>query len=80
MAPSHTPPRRPRQAAGADRGGTVQAGRARRRGRGVNWENKTLFVGDNVHVMRGMNSDSVDLIYADPPSTAKSSGGVLQMR
>ena len=37
----------------------------------MNWENKTLFVGDNVHVMRGMNSDSVDLIYADPPSTVE---------
>ena len=31
-----------------------------------NWENKTLFVGDNLHVLRGMNSASVDLIYADP--------------
>lgn len=32
-----------------------------------NWENKTLFVGDNLYVLRGMNSASVDLIYADPP-------------
>ena len=32
-----------------------------------NWENKTLFVGDNLHVMRGMDSATVDLIYLDPP-------------
>ena len=32
-----------------------------------NWPNKTVFVGDNLHVMRGMNSESVDLIYLDPP-------------
>lgn len=32
-----------------------------------NFKNRTLFVGDNLHVMRGMNSESVDLIYADPP-------------
>ena len=32
-----------------------------------NWNNGTLFVGDNLDVMRGMNSGSVDLIYLDPP-------------
>ena len=32
-----------------------------------NWKNKTIFTGDNLYVMRGMNSDSVDLIYIDPP-------------
>ena len=32
-----------------------------------NWANRTIFTGDNLYVMRGMNSDSVDLIYADPP-------------
>ena len=32
-----------------------------------NWQGKTIFTGDNLHVMRGMNSDSVDLIYLDPP-------------
>ena len=32
-----------------------------------NWKNRTLFKGDNLHVMRGMNSESVDLIYLDPP-------------
>ena len=33
----------------------------------MNWKDKTVFIGDNLHVMRGMNSDSVDLIYLDPP-------------
>ncbi len=32
-----------------------------------NWINRTLWTGDNLDVMRGMNSDSVDLIYLDPP-------------
>ena len=32
-----------------------------------NWKNKTVFIGDNLHVMRGMNSGCVDLIYLDPP-------------
>ncbi len=32
-----------------------------------NWKNKTIFTGDNLHGMRGMNSESVDLIYLDPP-------------
>ncbi len=32
-----------------------------------NWANRTLWTGDNLDIMRGMNSDSVDLIYLDPP-------------
>ena len=32
-----------------------------------NWANRTIFTGDNLEVMRGMNSASVDLIYLDPP-------------
>ena len=32
-----------------------------------NWENQTMFTGDNLDIMRGMNSASVDLIYLDPP-------------
>ena len=28
---------------------------------------KTIFTGDNLPIMRGMNSASVDLIYLDPP-------------
>lgn len=29
--------------------------------------NRTIFTGDNLHVLRGMESESVDLIYLDPP-------------
>ena len=32
-----------------------------------NWNNRTLWTGDNLEIMRGMNSESVDLIYLDPP-------------
>lgn len=32
-----------------------------------NWTNQTIWTGDNLHVMRGMNSRSIDLIYLDPP-------------
>lgn len=32
-----------------------------------NWVNKTIWTGDNLYIMRGMNSASVDLIYLDPP-------------
>ncbi len=30
-------------------------------------KNRTVFIADNLHVMRGMSDDSVDLIYLDPP-------------
>lgn len=33
----------------------------------ANWENRTLFHGDNLDFMRAMNSASVDLIATDPP-------------
>ena len=32
-----------------------------------NWTNRTLFHGDNLAVLRGMNSETVDLIATDPP-------------
>ncbi len=32
-----------------------------------NWSNQTIWTGDNLDIMRGMNSASVDLIYLDPP-------------
>ena len=32
-----------------------------------NWANQTIWTGDNLEIMRGMNSESVDLIYLDPP-------------
>ena len=33
----------------------------------VNWAHQTIWTGDNLPIMRGMNSESVDLIYLDPP-------------
>lgn len=36
-----------------------------------NWADKTFFTGDNLPIMRGMNSNSVDLIYLDPPFNTK---------
>ena len=36
-----------------------------------NWKNRTLFVADNIHILRGMNSDSVDCIATDPPYNSK---------
>ena len=32
-----------------------------------NWKNKTLYRRDNLDVLRGMNSETVDLIATDPP-------------
>ena len=32
-----------------------------------NFANRTLWTGDNLDIMRGMNSETVDLIYLDPP-------------
>ena len=33
----------------------------------LNFKNRTLWTGDNLDVMRGLNSETVDLIYLDPP-------------
>ena len=33
----------------------------------TNWANQTIWTGDNLSILRGMNSESVDLIYLDPP-------------
>ncbi len=32
-----------------------------------NFKNRTLWTGDNLYVMRGLNAETVDLIYLDPP-------------
>ena len=32
-----------------------------------NWRNRTIWTRDNLHVLRGLNSATVDLIYLDPP-------------
>lgn len=36
-----------------------------------NWKNRTIFHGDNLKFLRGMNSESVDLVYLDPPFNKK---------
>ena len=36
-----------------------------------NWKHQTIWTGDNLEIMRGMNSASVDLIYLDPPFNSK---------
>jgi site-specific DNA-methyltransferase (adenine-specific) len=36
-----------------------------------NWKNRTIWTRDNLEVLRGMNSESVDLIYLDPPFNSK---------
>ena len=36
-----------------------------------NWKNQTIWTGDNLDIMRGMNSEFVDLIYLDPPFNSK---------
>ena len=40
-----------------------------RRSSGI--KNRTIFIADNLHIMRGMPDESVDLIYLDPPFNKK---------
>ena len=37
----------------------------------MNFDNRTLFIADNLDIMRGMDSDTIDLIYLDPPFNTK---------
>lgn len=37
----------------------------------MNVQNRTLFIADNLPIMRGMDSEIVDLIYLDPPFNTK---------
>ncbi|MXY14546.1 MAG: hypothetical protein F4Y53_02490 [Proteobacteria bacterium] len=37
----------------------------------TNWQNRTIWTGDCLEIMRGMNGQSVDLIYLDPPFNSK---------
>ena len=39
--------------------------------RNPNFKPKTIWTGDNLPIMRGMNSNCVDLIYLDPPFNSK---------
>ena len=32
-----------------------------------NWTNRTMWTGDNLDILRGMNSESFDLNYLHPP-------------
>ena len=32
-----------------------------------NFRNRTVWTGDNLDILRGINSESVELIYLDPP-------------
>ena len=36
-----------------------------------NFVDKTIWTGDNLDILRGLNSDSVDLICLDPPFSSK---------
>ena len=36
-----------------------------------NFSNRTLFIADNLDIMRGIDSESIDLIYLDPPFNTK---------
>ena len=33
----------------------------------MNFKNRTVWTGDNLDILRGVNSECVDLIYLDPP-------------
>ena len=37
----------------------------------MNVENRTLFIADNLDIMRGFDSETIDLIYLDPPFNTK---------
>ena len=37
----------------------------------ANFSNRSLFVGDNLPILRGFNDECVDLIYLDPPFNSK---------
>ena len=33
----------------------------------MNVKNRTIFCNDNLYILRGLDTESVDLIYLDPP-------------
>ncbi len=37
----------------------------------INVKNRTLFIADNLDILRGMDSECIDLIYLDPPFNSK---------
>ena len=36
-----------------------------------NFANRTVWTGDNLDILRGLNSETVDLIYLDPPFNSR---------
>ena len=36
-----------------------------------NWKNRTIITGDNLFVLRGLNTAAADLVYLDPPFNSK---------
>ena len=42
----------------------------------MNIQNRTIFEGDNLPILRGMETESVDLIYLDPPFNSKKNDAV----
>ena len=37
----------------------------------MNVENRTLFIADNLDILRGIDSETINLIYLDPPFNSK---------
>ena len=37
----------------------------------MNFKNRTVWTGDNLDILRGINSECVDLIYLDPPFNSR---------
>ena len=42
-----------------------------------NFDSRTIFTGDNLHVMRGMNDACIDVIYLDPPFNSEEKYGEI---
>ncbi len=45
----------------------------------MNVKNRTFFIADNLDIMRGIDSQTVDLIYLDPPFIRVNSGKHLSV-
>ena len=39
----------------------------------MNVENRTVFESDNLHILRGLDSETIDLINLDPPIVSRQS-------
>lgn len=45
-----------------------------------NFKNRTLYHGDNLDFLRGMNSETVNLIATDPPFNKSKNNGIILRR